>query len=178
MKIYHLFAIVPVIIWVSNTYAQVASVASTWKTYNENGVHIEYPGNWEFNDGEVAGTKFIIMSPAESESDDFQENVNLLVQDISSYNLDLEGYGELTKTQIETLLEDGKVFEYAKKEAKGNEFLEIGYMAKFQGAPLKWKQYLWVQDGNAYVLTFTAKQETYDEYNSDATQILDSFKFE
>ncbi|MBK7681894.1 MAG: hypothetical protein IPJ26_05200 [Bacteroidetes bacterium] len=43
------------------------------------------------------GTSFIIFSPLENDEDKFKENVNLLMQDLTGQNIDLDKY--VTKFQ-------------------------------------------------------------------------------
>ena len=69
-----------------------AEVLDGWKSLTENSYSINYPGNWELNKSGQMGTSFILFSPLSSEQDQFKENVNLLIQDLTGYNLDLDKY--------------------------------------------------------------------------------------
>ena len=44
------------------------------------------------------------------------------------------------------------------------------------GVMLKFKQYILISDGTAYILTFTSTVAEFDEYVNQATDILDTFK--
>lgn len=157
--------------------AQVASAASPWKTYDKDGYIIEYPAEWEANPMSEGGVKFAILSPLADKTDSFRENINLLIQDVSAYNLDLDAYAELSKQQIETIVEGGKVHELQKIEKDGKMLYEMVYVGIQSGVALKWKQYYWVENGTASVLTYTATSAEYDNYLSTATQMMDGFKF-
>lgn len=176
MKTSYFLILASLVFCVSNSQAQVASAASPWKTYDQNGYYIEYPSEWEVNGVEDNGMQFAFLSPLSSETDNFSENINLLKQDISSYNLDLDSYVDISKKQIASMVEDGKILVSQKLEKNGRSFYEMVYAGEQEGMTLKWKQYCWVENGNAYVLTYTAMAEEYDNYESTATQIMDSFK--
>jgi hypothetical protein len=74
-----------------------------WETLTENNYSINYPDNWEINKSGQMGAKFILFSPLSSEEDQFKENVNFLVQDLTGHNLNLDQYVEIKEeTNAET----------------------------------------------------------------------------
>jgi len=71
-----------------------------WQQHSNDKFEIKYPGDWELNESGQMGTTFFIFSAVTSEEDLFKENVNLLVQDLSAYDLTLEQYAEISEEQI------------------------------------------------------------------------------
>ena len=69
-------------------------------TNSEKRYTIKYPSEWSKSEqnGYVA-----FLSPADSASDTFRENVNVMVQDMSANPMTLDQYTALTKGQIEGL---------------------------------------------------------------------------
>lgn len=133
---------------------------------------ISYPGTWELNQSGQMGMAFALFSPLKFEGDNFRENVNLIKQDISSLNMNLDGFVGTSENQIRTMMQDGTILESERAEDY-HKIVYTGTMGQFK---LKFKQYYWVLEGNAYVLTFTAEQSEFDNYAEIARQIMDSFK--
>jgi len=79
------------------------STLNGWKTLDQQDYSIQYPSTWELNQSKQMSTSFILFSPLESENDPFKENVNLLVQDISKYQIDLNEYTKISEGQIKTM---------------------------------------------------------------------------
>ncbi len=154
----------------------VVSISShaqdTFETLENATYAISYPGTWELNQSGQMGMSFALFSPVKFEGDQFRENVNLVIQDVSSHNLDLTGFVNLSENQIKTMIQDGEILE-SEKGDDSHKLVYSGTMGQFK---LKFKQYYWVKDGSAYILTFTAEQSEFDNYNEIARQIMDSFQ--
>ena len=71
-----------------------------WKSLNEKNYSIQYPVNWELNKSGQMNTSFILFSELTSEKDQFKENVNLIIQDLTGYNIDFEQYVQISENQI------------------------------------------------------------------------------
>ena len=50
-----------------------------WNNLNEKEYSLKYPNNWEINKSGQMRTQFIIFSQLTSESDNFRENINLII---------------------------------------------------------------------------------------------------
>ena len=147
-----------------------------WKTLTEENYQIEYPGNWEFKDGEQMSAKFFLLSPLSSESDDFKENVNLIVQDLTGYDLSLDQFVELSEGQIKTMMTDGKIHLSERKTKNEQEYQKIIYTGKQGITNLKFEQLYFVINNKAYVLTLTCKEQEFDHYQETGEKILNSFE--
>ena len=147
-----------------------------WKTLSEDGFDIQYPSNWTVEDGGLMGIELLLFSPLVDAADDFRENVNLLIQDISASNMTLEQYAELSENQIKTLINDGNLISSEQLQGHGLDYHKVVYTGTQGIFELKFEQFYWVIDGQAYVLTFTCKAETFEDYQAVGEQILESFK--
>jgi hypothetical protein len=78
----------------------IESKTFQWTKHTVEDFTFSYPNTWEINQKKAMGTSFIIFSHLEDKNDSFRDNVNLIVQDISSYNLNLDLYTELSIEQI------------------------------------------------------------------------------
>lgn len=150
-------------------------VQDGWKSLTENNYSINYPGNWELNKSGQMGTSFILFSPPSSEQDQFKENVNLLVQDLTGHNLDLDKYVEISEGQIKTMITDGKIIESKRITTKDWSYQKVIYTGKQGIFNLKFEQYYWVVGDEAFVLTLTCEESQFDNYQVTGEMILNSF---
>ena len=148
-----------------------------WETLKQNGYVINYPADWTLNQSGQMNTSFILFSPQASLEDKFQENINLIVQDISAYDLTLEQYTEASTEQIKNFITDSKILSN-ENVAGPPPFHKLKYSGRQGEFELMFEQYYWIIDGNAFILTFTCQMSDYDTYVKVGHQILDSFKIE
>ena len=147
-----------------------------WNTLNEKNYSIEYPSDWELNKSGQMGTKFILFSQLTSKNDKFKENVNLIVQDLTGHNIDLNQYVEISENQIKTMISDGNIIlsERVKKDEK--EFQRVIYTGKQGIYDLQFEQYYWVENNNAYILTLTCEITAFTDFKNTGEKILNSFE--
>lgn len=150
-------------------------VTEDWKTLNQTNYTIQYPANWELNQSGQMGTSFVIFSPRTSEQDKFTENINLIIQDLTGKNIDLNSYTKISENQIKTMITNANILE-SKRIRKGmTEYQKIIYTGNQGTFSLRFEQYYWVIANKAYVLTLTCEQEKYVNYKADAQRMMDSF---
>lgn len=147
-----------------------------WNTVKKDSYSIDYPKDWEFNESGQMGTSFILFSPLASQKDQFRENVNLLVQDLTGYNLDLDGYVKISEGQIKTMITNGKIIESKRVTDQTLDFHRVIYTGKQGNFNLKFEQYYWVVGNKAFVLTLTCEENQFDDYKLTGEKILNSFK--
>lgn len=150
--------------------------SQTWNSLEKNEYSINYPKDWDLDQSGIMGTSFIMLSQPASTEDQFKENVNLLIQDLTGYNLDLKQYIEISLDQIATLITNARILEN-KELTKGNTpYQKIVYTGQQGAFDLKFEAYCWVIKNKAYVLTFTAEQSEFENYQATGESILNSFK--
>ena len=152
-----------------------ADVLDGWKSLTENSYSINYPGNWELNRSGQMGTSFILFSPLSSEQDQFKENVNLLIQDLTGYNLDLDKYVEISEGQIKTIITNGKIIESKRITTENLNYQKVIYTGEQGMFNLKFEQYYWVVGDKAFILTLTCEESQFDNYQVKGEKILNSF---
>ena len=150
-------------------------VLDGWKSLSENNYSINYPDNWELNKSGQMGTSFILFSPLSSVQDQFKENVNLLIQDLTGHNLDLDKYVEISEGQIKTIITDGKITESKRIITENLNYQKVIYTGKQGIFNLKFEQYYWVVGDKAFVLTLTCEESLFDNYQVKGEKILKSF---
>ncbi|MGV3611372.1 MAG: hypothetical protein ACO1N0_10510 [Fluviicola sp.] len=146
-----------------------------WKMLDEATYSIQYPSDWEANKTGQMGTTFGLFSPIESESDDFRENVNLLVQDLSGRDFDLDSYVDFSEKQIKEMLGVLSLTENKRLKNSNGDYQKFVYKADQMKYHLVFEQYCWVINDRAYVLTFTSEEDQYKRYQKVGEKILNSF---
>lgn len=148
---------------------------TNWKTLEDNSYSVKYPSDWEVNSTGMMGTSFILFSPLAEGQDNFKENVNLLIQDLSEYDLDLDKYVEISVGQIKTMITNSNIIESKTIKSELGEYQKMIYTGEQGMFKLKFEQYYWVINNNAYVLTFTSELDKYLNYKETGEAILNSF---
>jgi len=147
-----------------------------WKTINQSNYSLKYPSTWEPDESEQMGTKLILFSALESSTDTFRKNVNLIIQDLTGYNLDLDGYSKMSEDQIKKIISNSQIIESARTRSNSNPCYKIIYTGDQGGFHLKFEQYYFVISNKAYVLTFTAEQNNFEKFKDTGEGILNTFK--
>lgn len=151
------------------------SQSDEFKQIVEDDYSISHPSNWELNKSGLMGTSFIVFSPLVSDQDQFRENVNLLIQDLSAYNIDLDQFVEISEGQIETMIKNGNLLKSERIKKGDQEYQKVIYTGDQGNFKLKFEQYYLVKNSKAYILTLTCETQEFDNYHNVGERILDSF---
>lgn len=147
-----------------------------WKTIDTPDYSIRYPKDWKRESGQDFGTEFMLMSARTSPQDEFKENINLVVQDLSNTNLDLEKYTAISEEQIMEGMENAKIIRSERSNKHGETAQRIIYSGIYEKRALKFEQYYWIKNSKAFVLTLTCEAEQFDDYKEVGEEILGSFR--
>jgi eukaryotic-like serine/threonine-protein kinase len=154
-----------------------ASETTKFQTYDSSayGIRIKYPSDWTKNE-QVMGTVAAFLSSQESASDIFQENLNVIVQDLSTQPMTLEEYTELSVGQVEQFITDANILDSSATTLDGNSAHKVVYTGKQGQYNLKWMQIWTVKDNTAYVLSYTAEVNKYSDFLDTAQEMINSFE--
>jgi len=134
---------------------------------------ITYPDTWSLDKSGIMGTKFLLFSPVEDAQDNFRENVNLVVEDVSAHKaIDLDQFMAASKSQIKSMISGAEIIS-SENLGEYSKMLFSGQQGIYN---LKFEQHVYLKDGFAYILTFTAKEDAFDEYSKTAEEIMSTFK--
>jgi hypothetical protein len=146
-----------------------------WKEFDQTSYSVKYPSTWELDISGQKGTSFALFSPLESNKDKFQENVNLLVQDLTGQNVDLDRYTEISEAGIMTTFTNSTLLESKRIKDGNNEYQKIIFSGDKGIFHFQFEQYYWVMNDKAYVLTFTGEKAKFADYKTIGEEILNSF---
>ena len=139
------------------------------------GFSIRFPQNWAYasnKDGALA----IFYSPAESDYDQFVENVNVAIHDISINPMDIRQYSVTAIKQMETLFgQELDILESTEITVGGRRGHKFVFVGKGQ-EPIKMMM-VWTMKGNlVYQITYTATAETFNFYLASVQRMINSFR--
>src|SRR5665647_1534763 len=81
------------------------SKSDGWNTFQTSEYSIKYPVTWDFNNSGQMGIAIQIFSTQTSPSDNFRENVNLVIQDLTGQTVKtLDQFTQLSESQIKLSL--------------------------------------------------------------------------
>ncbi len=138
---------------------------------------IEVPEQWEINNVANVGTVFIALTPADNKDDAFSENINLVTQDLTGKNVDLQYYIEYSEAQIEKYITDVEALQGKYIEIAGLPSYELEYFGRQGGMMLKFKQHFWIVNEIAYILTTTIEKDKLNIYEPTMSTIMNTFRF-
>ena len=160
------------------TYGQDTAqpVDQDWQSLTEDNYTIRYPEGWTLDQSGQMGTRFILLNPLSSAEDKFRENVNLIVQDLSAYDLDLDEYVAISEDQVKTMITNANILLSEREKQNDLAFQKLIYTGQQGTFNLKFEQYYWVEGQKAYVLTFTAEADRFDAFQPTGEKVLNSFR--
>ncbi|MBA3704323.1 MAG: hypothetical protein H0W84_00030 [Bacteroidetes bacterium] len=146
-----------------------------WLNYSDNNLKfsIKYPATWI---KQPNPNIMVFLSPKENVMDMFQENVNVILQNLSRQPMTIEQYTEVTKRQVVDNFGASAIVSLKNVTIAGETGRELIYNMNYQGKKLKVKQCWIIKNHNAYLLTYTAEPEQYNKYENIAVEMTNSFK--
>jgi hypothetical protein len=149
---------------------------NNWNTHDEKDYSIQYPDNWQINKSGFSGANLILLTNLSSGQDKFNENMNLIIQNLTGKNIDLDKFVEISESQVRTMIKEGKIIESVRLNANGKSFHKIIYTGSQGAFNLKFEQYYWIQSEKAYILTLTCEFDQFETYREIGEKIMNSFR--
>ncbi len=122
------------------------------------------------------GVVAAFLSVKESSDDLFQENLNIIIQDLTAQPMTLDEYNNLSLEQIKILITDFEILSSKKTILAGEPAYEVIYTRKQGQYNLKWKQVWTVLGNTAYVVSYTAEKNKFNDYFEIFNKMFNSFE--
>ena len=138
-------------------------------------LQISYPATWSMKEAYM-GTVVVFSAPPDSSDDQFAENINIVTEDLSRFpGMTIEQYvehGKITLSKIATdfILISNQPITIANIKARVLTFTATQGIYKLQ-----FRQTSLIVNNMAYVITFTAEEDKFPQYESIAKSIMNSF---
>jgi hypothetical protein len=130
---------------------------------------ISFPSHLNMN-SEVSGAEFVLTTEKTIEEDNFIENINLATQDIG--DMDLSTFIESSENQIESI---GKIIKSKRVKENRSDYHRMTFTVTQGNIEAKLIQHSFVKNKKAYVLTFSAKSNEFNDYYKEMNTVLLSF---
>jgi len=148
-----------------------------WKTLTMPNFSIQYPPEWELNQSGKANTVFILLSPLESDSDTYHENISLVLEDLKGKHVSLNQYASAAELQIKKAVSEAKLLENKNVLAGTLEYHRQIFTGVSDTLHMKFEQNYHIHDGQVYVFTMACKSNTFKKYEEIGENILNSIVF-
>ncbi|PSB07646.1 hypothetical protein C7B62_19270 [Pleurocapsa sp. CCALA 161] len=139
------------------------------------GFRVDYPQSWsKQNRDDFLARGAVFFSPLENDTDQFKEQISVLVEDLSR-DLSLSEYTKQSLAEIKQLSDPN--IGAAQVVAMGaNEGRQIIYQGEENGNPVQRMQTWSVNNNRAYVITYTALPESFNDYLPTVEEMIESFE--
>lgn len=145
-----------------------------WKTLDTTEYSISYPPTWNITQTGEMSTAFFIKSPAESQTDLFSENINLLIT--AAPNVTSKAFIEASLEQIKNYFTNLNITKSEIIKESGEDVVHLMYSADQGKNHLNFEQKAYLKNDKAYILTYTSGDKISDKIKTEATSVLNSFK--
>ena len=140
------------------------------------GVKMDYPQDWEKKE-EMQGSVVAFVSPRAGKDDQFAENVNLMTEILpAASSVTLEQYTEATLVNLKKVMKDQTTIDSGSATLAGLPAYEIVHTGTHEGFTYKTLQIWTLKNNKAYLFTYMAGMDGYDQYLKDAEGIFKSFE--
>jgi len=136
---------------------------------------LSYPKEWTKYD-DAMGTLVAFVAPKDGENDPFSENINVVVQDLSSQTVTLDQYVQASEEEIKQYISNADIISSKKTKLGENNAYKLVFSGEQGIYRIKWMQIYVVKNNFAYVFTFTAEDSQYDKYISQVEEIMNSIE--
>ncbi len=150
-----------------------------FETYKnkEQGIEIKCPSGWLIKEQDEDPFTVFFLTPLESSSDRYRENISLSVEQYKEAPLSLEQYSNRMIHQLETHIEN---FNLTKRN-DANTLLNspacsINFTGSQKNLQLKWMQIWAITKDNLYMITYTAETKKFNKYNTIVKTMIRSFR--
>ncbi len=140
----------------------------------DHGFKVGYPELWsKQNRDDFFATGVTFFSPLEDDLDRFKERVSILVEDLPR-DVSLDRYTEESIAEVKKL-SDPNVGEAEIVNLGTSEGRQITYVGEVDGNTVQRMQTWSVKDNRAYIVTYTARPDSYSSYLPTVEKMIGSF---
>lgn len=148
-------------------------------TYHGDDFSITFPNTWTDVSSAMASAigADAVFAHYGTASNGYAENMNVIVQDLGGYNMDLDKYTELSKAQYEAM--DGyEIIGINDGTINGTEIRKVEVDAAQNGIKCYCMQVFAVENEKAYIFTFSSDYEDKDSLMGEVELIFNSIIIE
>lgn len=142
-------------------------------TLSKSTYSVKYPDPWSI-EGTADAKQFTLKAvPDSGVYDQFIENLNLVIYDLTS-PMNAQQYADFSKTTLPQKIKNFVILENKKGSLGANSWYMVFKGMQF-GKKLQWKQYYIVKGSKVHILTFTGEATRYKEYIKTINTMMASY---
>lgn len=136
---------------------------------------LSFPSDWVDATESNPKLNFVVVAPPDDKSDAFTENVSVIIQPMPD-TVTIKGFLKSTEEQMITYFPNHTMINKRIIKKNGKDCITLEYQMEQNNQMKRLLQDAYLYKGNAYIVTFTAEEIIFREYEKTAHRILDSFK--
>lgn len=150
--------------------------AQQMKKYTDKEGHftLSYPSNWEMMEG-FQGTVVSVVSPMESEQDQFRENVNVVIEPLDA-EISLEDYFEMSRQNLREAFQSYQEHDSGEVNLGGVKAKRLVYSFKIENISVKCLLYVVVKGKYAYAVTGGSTPQDFAKHLKQLEAVAGSFR--
>ncbi len=148
-----------------------------WKDFKKDGYFLEIPQTWNVQPSNNESTLVKIFAPRETQKDTYLENLTLVVHDINELAVDLDMYSEMLFQEYKKRLKSVSLVQNKRIQSDELDYQYLRYIGKDGSTQILLDQYVWLNHGEALILTFSSEASKHYAYKFIGQKMLDSFEF-
>jgi serine/threonine-protein kinase len=157
----------------------ISSKTETFLNYENSTekLKIRYPQSWNRQDinNRITGELVTFISPKQNDVDNFQEKLTITVEDFSGT---LQEFTQTSVKDINNNLVDAKIINTSEQIVANKQGEALEYVGKDGNNNLKSLQVFTLKNGKAYVITYTAKVDNYNDFLDVAETMIKSLEIQ
>ncbi|MBD2436609.1 serine/threonine-protein kinase [Nostoc sp. FACHB-110] len=156
---------------------QIKNNSLNFIEYIAHGVKIKYPDNWAMEETPNAVTQDLVtfLSPKQSETDNFSEILTIRIEPLNST---LNESKNLFIQEVKNTVDNAQIESSGETTLANKRANQLVFTGTNDGNKLKSLQVWTLYNDNAYIITYTAKIEDYDQFLPLAEKMIQSFVIE
>jgi hypothetical protein len=161
--------------------AQKSNTFIEWVTYTDSlyNFTVLHPSDWEFKTPGTS-TRFFVTSYADSDTDNFRENVNCIVRKIEQTDFKISQAEDALKKSLGEKLKNFTIINSVYSQWNDAETLEMEYSCTRTSNGTEFRvhnlQRMAVVNGILFTLTYTAEEGSYNKYIGTVKKVIASLK--
>lgn len=141
------------------------------KKFETDDFSISYPSHLKLDESGQDGTSFVLKTQKKDEDDIFIENINLTTR--SLVNLKFDEFVNKTEKEINKI---ANVVESNRLRINNKDCFRLVFELTQNNVNLTFIQHYFIEDHEAYVLTFSSESSMFDYYFDEMNKVLLSFE--
>jgi eukaryotic-like serine/threonine-protein kinase len=138
-------------------------------------IKLDYPENWSKQKRDEIFFKGIILIPDDADSNNARNNLSINIEDLSNKPVSLSQYTEDALNDIKKFSAANEIIGPQEITVASNQGIKVIFSTQENGQAIKKMQIWTLQQNKAYIITYTADKDKFDQHLDAIEKIIKSF---